>query len=590
MAKFNISCSKSRILAWVEWWETDINTANNTSVVHAKVYIQRQDNGYTTYGTADTSITIGSSTQSGSTQFSNTGASASLLLEKSATVYHDADGKKTVTISVSVGGTLCPFTASGSGQATLTAIARASKVSLSTDAVDMGDGIYIYIHTESSSFKHRVTWVLNGTERLIESSTQSEKILWDTGTVFPYCKSKSCTVTVKVETYSGSTAIGSNTASFTATVPASSKPTFTSVAYTQTSTAVSSLLGNTSGVVQNKSTVKVTFTGAQAKNSAAIKYYCVRYNGLTYLSSSSNSVWVYNITKNAALDCFVMDDRDMQSDTQVLTFSAFYAYDAPVISSVSLKRTDGVGTAVTLLCIVDIAPVIASKGTATLYYSYAEAGGSYGSEISLGKLTAAKTTVQRALSPIFSADKNYQVKLRVVDTFGSQSYETILQTAKPELSIRKGCVGINCIPTETGGPLQIGGKNVFDLIYPVGSIYLSVSSTSPQTLFGGTWQRIQNRFLLAAGSSYAAGATGGEATHTLTRAEMPSHRHRLQIANTSSSASNKKRVLPYIDATARWWNAGDGYDDSDMMETSGSGAAHNNMPPYLAVYIWKRTA
>ena len=279
-----------------------------------------------------------------------------------------------------------------------------------------------------------------------------------------------------------------------------------------------------------------------------------------------------------------MDDRDMLSDTQVLTFSAFYAYDAPVISSVSLKRTDGVGTAVTLSCIVDIAPVIASKGAATMYYSYAEAGGSYGSEISLGKLTAAKTTVQRALSPIFSADKNYQVKLRVVDTFGSQSYETILQTAKPELSIRKGCVGINCIPTETGGPLQIGGKNVFDLIYPVGSIYLSVSSTSPQTLFGGTWERIQDRFLLAAGSSYAAGTTGGEATHKLTVSELPKHTHRIKMGNAEGTA---QRVMRYIDAGSAWWS---GSGNDKLSEEIGGDTAHNNMPPYLAVYIWKRTA
>ena len=61
--------------------------------------------------------------------------------------------------------------------------------------------------------------------------------------------------------------------------------------------------------------------------------------------------------------------------------------------------------------------------------------------------------------------------------------------------------------------------------YPVGSIYMSVNSTSPATLFSGSWQRIQDRFLLCAGSTYAAGSTGGEATHKLTIDEMPSHSH-----------------------------------------------------------------
>ena len=70
-----------------------------------------------------------------------------------------------------------------------------------------------------------------------------------------------------------------------------------------------------------------------------------------------------------------------------------------------------------------------------------------------------------------------------------------------------------------------GDVLMLDNVYPVGSIYMSVNNTNPSTLFGGTWQQIQDRFLLAAGATYAAGATGGEATHTLTTDEMPAHSH-----------------------------------------------------------------
>ena len=63
--------------------------------------------------------------------------------------------------------------------------------------------------------------------------------------------------------------------------------------------------------------------------------------------------------------------------------------------------------------------------------------------------------------------------------------------------------------------------------YPVGSIYLSVNSTNPGTIFGGTWEQIKDRFLLACGSTYSNGSTGGEAKHTLTTNEMPSHSHAL---------------------------------------------------------------
>ena len=118
-----------------------------------------------------------------------------------------------------------------------------------------------------------------------------------------------------------------------------------------------------------------------------------------------------------------------------------------------------------------------------------------------------------------------------------------------------------------------------NLIYPVGSIYMSVNSTSPATLFGGTWEKIEDTFLLASGDTYTAGNTGGEATHTLTIDEIPSHRH---------EASTLARYA--ITGAA---NALAGYDPSTAHQTTsyvGGGQAHNNMPPYLTVYMWKRTA
>ena len=120
-------------------------------------------------------------------------------------------------------------------------------------------------------------------------------------------------------------------------------------------------------------------------------------------------------------------------------------------------------------------------------------------------------------------------------------------------------------------------------IWPVGSIYLSVNATNPGTLFGGTWQQITGRFLLAAGGGYSAGATGGEASHTLTVSEIPSHSH------------------TYSDTQSRLAQGSYGYNANDTMYdqfflqskstgSSGGGGAHNNMPPYLVVYVWKRTA
>lgn len=146
------------------------------------------------------------------------------------------------------------------------------------------------------------------------------------------------------------------------------------------------------------------------------------------------------------------------------------------------------------------------------------------------------------------------------------------------------------------------GMNICDLIYPVGSIYMSVNSTSPATLFGGTWTQIKDTFLLAAGNSYRAGATGGEAAHTLTTSEMPSHTHRGKIAlNQSGYGVGIRSWELYCDKyypdgfKAATDDASTQLSDINsrfLRETSSTGdsAAHNNMPPYLAVYMWKREA
>lgn len=129
--------------------------------------------------------------------------------------------------------------------------------------------------------------------------------------------------------------------------------------------------------------------------------------------------------------------------------------------------------------------------------------------------------------------------------------------------------------------------DIVNLIYPVGSIYMSVGNADPTALFGGTWERLEDRFLLGAGSTYTAGDTGGEATHTLTENEIPSHHHSITANRTSIEASGYGFVAngPFTDRGLILRNT------ADMATTNtGGGQAHNNMPPYLVVYMWKRTA
>lgn len=136
-------------------------------------------------------------------------------------------------------------------------------------------------------------------------------------------------------------------------------------------------------------------------------------------------------------------------------------------------------------------------------------------------------------------------------------------------------------------------------IYPVGSIYMSVNNVNPSTVFGGTWEQIKDKFLLACGDTYTNGETGGSATHTpsgtvgdhtLTVDEMPSHTHDYGFTAQATTQSGLA-----IDETGQHAIV------VPEMETgaNGGGQAHNHsftgtsqdtMPPYLAVNVWVRTA
>ena len=93
-------------------------------------------------------------------------------------------------------------------------------------------------------------------------------------------------------------------------------------------------------------------------------------------------------------------------------------------------------------------------------------------------------------------------------------------------------------------------------IFPIGSIYTSINSTSPATLFGGTWEQIQGRFLLSANSSYTAGSTGGAATITLSTANIPSHNHSVSItSNSTGSHEHSLKSITYDGQTVHCFNA-----------------------------------
>ena len=170
--------------------------------------------------------------------------------------------------------------------------------------------------------------------------------------------------------------------------------------------------------------------------------------------------------------------------------------------------------------------------------------------------------------------------------------------------------------------------------YPVGAYYISSESTSPEVLFGGTWVRVQDRMILAAGSSYTAGSTGGSATKTLSVANMPTHSHscsstgnhthtrgNMNITGTfgtggmtpnlfkgdtsgafynsgtngnrygNAETENDRTSKITLDASRNWSGAtSSNGNHQHTIGNNGSGTAFNIMPPYIVAYVWRRTA
>lgn len=145
---------------------------------------------------------------------------------------------------------------------------------------------------------------------------------------------------------------------------------------------------------------------------------------------------------------------------------------------------------------------------------------------------------------------------------------------------------------------DIKGNNIYPCpYYPVGSIYMSVNNINPSKFFGGKWEQIQDKFLLGCGASHQNGETGGEESHTLTVEELPSHDHKnIRLANqfyiTAWNDYKGDAKAFNIDGDYRTdaTNYGDAVANSFDTGSTGSDEPHNNMPPYLAVYIWKRIA
>lgn len=740
MATINGSTASSLWTFKLEVTETATSVPNNTSSVKVDVYIGRSSNsGSYMYGAKIPCTVKCTGVANKSFTYSNSGkvniAAGGWLKIGSVTftgVPHNSDGSKTVTISASFTNNVSPASGSASGSFKLTTIARASQPSCITypnhtqNVGNFGDTISIHMNRQASTFTHRVRYAfgdLSGT--CVDADTGAAATAVGTGFRWTIPLSFMNKIpaatkgsgTIYVDTYNGSTLIGTKSCGFTATVPSTLKPSC-SVSVTDP-TGYKDKFG---AFVKGLSKFAVSVVPVLSYGSP-IATYKVTADGSTY-GAATFTTPALKSTGSQKVNATVTDKRG-RTGSGSATVSVL-DYEQPSITKLTVHRTDANGKEdnrggyVKVIFSAAIAP-LNNKNTAAYKLRYKQSGAANFTEVAFSALAGKYTVTDQ--SYIFAANDNYSYEVEVVATdaikaiaratsastafttmdfkangtsvavgkvsekdytlenalhlnqlgnrytlstpgvsgtqgfirmatikvvapnadtpitfvftsrqavapmtvhvslrnstantssVGSITYEGANYDAylSPDddltwgLYVKKGSnydtltlqdwytsntmmdrvdvtfpgTLVDQVPTPyyKATPAQL--RSLLDYIYPVDSVYISYSHKNPAEMFGGTWVRITNAFLWACDADGGIGTTGGEKTHTLTVNELPSHTH----GSVYSGNASGTKTHP--------WLASGGTSMAYGTVATGGGAAHNNMPPYIQVSVWRRTA
>lgn len=570
---------------WVEWSQNSQSIEDNSTIINWSCGFNPGHKYYLNAIKMSSVVINGVEVYSGGTYSNITDYQNRTFASAAMKIAHNPDGSKSFTVSGFSGWIYASGNTYASSQSfTLPTIPRASSVSCST--ADIGSNATISISRASSSFTHTLSYTFGSLTGTIATKTSSTSVSWTIPTTF-YAQipnDKSGTGTITCDTYNGSTLIGSKPTSFTATVNEStSKPTLNPTAV-DVNTTTTALTGDSSKFIKYYSNASVS-TGASARNSATLtsqKITC----GAKSISSASGTI---NSVESGSFTFSATDSRGYPT-TQTVNKTLIDYIKLTCSLNAGAPTTDGVATLKISGNYWD-GTFGALANTLTVQYRYKAQGGSYGSWTTVSATKSNNTYNATATISGLDYRTTYVFQARAVDKLATVNTDEQARRTTPIFDWSKDDFNVN-------GTLKVNNTNIFDLIYPVGSIYISAKSTNPATLFGGTWEQVQGKFLLGRSSSYPAGSTGGEATHTLTESEMPSHKGHLSsgiVDNAPYEKGNYKGFLNSDKMTAyddigRGWNVYAGNEMHPASEAVGGGQSHNNMPPYLSVYIWKRTA
>lgn len=577
------------------------NIANNTSVITFTVKLIA--NGYasiTDSGTKPLTINVNGGGAIPQVNVSISPGQTKVLLSNDYTIEHNSDGTKTADLSAKL-----DINIGGYGSATVALKAYLPKINrtstITVPTATLGSAVNIAISKADTNYTSTLRYEWYGSTGTIVDKTTSTSYSWtpplSLASGIP--NSVGGSGKIFIDTYSGTSLLGTSSATLTANVPSSVVPTLSSVTLSDTNSKVSAIL-TSPNFLQVLSNIAVNFTGASGAYGSTIQAYKAEIVGKNQSTNSNGgTLGIMNYNGSYTIRSTVTDSRGRTSapvDTTINVIEYFlpvFYYEASRIGSdsqtIQVKRN------------AKIAPISVGgtqKNTMTITFRTSLAGKNTWttSQTGGGSWTAINTLTDSldSLSGVFSVSSSYDIEGTISDRFSgdikfSDTIGTKVVVSSKDKDGRHGFgrIADKSLPAgsvDIAGVFAMSGKQLLDVFYPIGTIYESTKPDNPATFMGGTWSRFGNgRVLVGVDETDAtfnvALQIGGEKAHTLSIQEIPSHTHGFR----GGGENNYVRVEP----SSTYGYSG----NSDKTTTAtGGGQAHNNLQPYVTVYRWQRTA
>lgn len=562
------------------------NQTANTSSVRYYAYVG-STGGYSGSGSSSSVYINGSRVGS----FSSIDRGSNTLIGTlDVTINHDTNGNGTASYSASANTNWTLGSASLSGSFTLPRIARADNIT-SPMVYTIGATHTIRITQNSTSFTHTVRYTFGSLNGIIASNVK-DSCTWFVPTTFynEFTSGSSKTGTLYCDTYSGSTLLG--TTSITATFIPNSTTAKPTVSFNYTSDSLSqTLTGNTKGIIGGRSSINYTITGTPKHNATIAKYYLS--NSSTNLPEVSKTGTLNNVSGNKYYTR-VQDSRGLNSDTLTVTLSPYVSYVQLAITSCTFERENDLSNSVYLTLQGNYFNnnFGATDNELIVKLFYRKQGeSSWGSAIDITSYAAISGNTFSITNQLIGSNFSYE-----------DSYE--FRVVAQDKVVTDDSVSSNRTVTEGVALFDIGKNDVLfkgiklleyieskvklnvDLFYPVGSIYLSVNSTNPSQLFGGTWEQWgKGRVPVGVDTSQEEFKTveklGGSKY-------LQRHNHKI-YAGYGQNGSYGQDSFEFRQAINNrdYYNSATG--GIEFISQSGDGDS-GNLQPYITCYMWKRTA